>query len=854
MPKPPLTPASPPGPPASASTSAASSVKRTIVGTAPPVRPAPPSVAPAAPAGGATTRLEKPRKDVHAERAAAAPTVASAGAAVPTDPGGLASGRPRHEARETDEDFQANRQKHTHMAGTGHLAEPSADQPRIRLIPGKVVPGTRYRILRWLGEGGMGVVYEAEHVDIERKVALKILRFDLSQEPQMAQVFRDEARAASRIGSKNIVEIYDFGELADGRLFFCMELIPGGDLVPPSEEDWVEPPRLIGILRQVCKGLSAAHKAGIVHRDIKPENIILVRQDGRETVKIVDFGISAMLAVGQEQGSTIAGTPHYMAPEQIMGEKFDGRLDIYSVGCMAYELLVGQPPFVAEGIQELLQEQLYSVPPPLGERRPDREIPQSLVDVVMKCLAKDPAQRWADMDDLEAALCEAQIAAGITTPWDDLPLPDVDPERRDRLVAAMPNPHVVVIERGRSWLWPAIAGVAALLLGIGITWAVVGGKPTDAEKDQIESLTGEARTAASKTQWVYPPNSDPQAPTAFQKVVELEALEGSADAAGEERATELREEFSDTLTVLGDRYWEVPEARGFAREYYAMALLFDPEDEQARERSGLTPAMLADFQDRAARGEFTQAELSAARWLDVLAEDDKTVAAQKADELLAMELAAAKEEPASAGSLLVQSRALDAARGAGIAVKAPAPFGEAPEVEEPEVEEPEVEPEVIEDEPVAEVGPGPKHVGKKPSSGRKRGTGDDDEELGGATRDPDKAAELAEQGMAALSAGRRSEASGLFNQAISYDHRNAMALMGLSQVYFDTGSNQKAVLYAEKGVKAAPKNSNYRIQLGDAYFKVLRYRDALEQYQKAKDLGSSRADSRIDKAKDKIGG
>ncbi|HLT40736.1 MAG TPA: tetratricopeptide repeat protein, partial [Enhygromyxa sp.] len=140
-----------------------------------------------------------------------------------------------------------------------------------------------------------------------------------------------------------------------------------------------------------------------------------------------------------------------------------------------------------------------------------------------------------------------------------------------------------------------------------------------------------------------------------------------------------------------------------------------------------------------------------------------------------------------------------------------------------------------------------KKGGRRPKSGG-------DEQLGSHARDPHKAAELAEQGMAALSAGRRSEASGLFNQAISYDHSNAMALMGLSQVYFDTGSNQKAVLYAEKAVKAAPKNSNYRIQLGDAYFKVLRYRDALEQYQKAKDLGSSRADARISKAKEKIGG
>ncbi|HGG58014.1 MAG TPA: serine/threonine protein kinase, partial [Nannocystis exedens] len=172
------------------------------------------------------------------------------------------------------------------------------DEPEpvgLRLTAGKLVPGTRYRLLRWLGEGGMGVVYEAEHVDIERRVALKILRFNLSQEPEMAQVFRDEAKAACKMGAANIVEIYDFGELSDGRLYFAMEPLDGLDLVPESEESWIEPVKLIPILRQICKGLSAAHEVGVIHRDIKPENIIMVTdKSGREgMVKIVDFGISA---------------------------------------------------------------------------------------------------------------------------------------------------------------------------------------------------------------------------------------------------------------------------------------------------------------------------------------------------------------------------------------------------------------------------------------------------------------------------------------------------------------------------------------------------------------------------------
>jgi len=827
--------------------------KRTIVRTVPP--PAQPPVQ-----GGAN--LRPVRAEVQAKQAEVAPTLADVStpaSSATSDPGASRSGqRPTamagRSSAATSEDVQASRHENTRMAGTEGLSEPGAEQPRVRLVPGRVIPGTRFKILRWLGEGGMGVVYEVEHIDLEQRRALKILRFDLSQQAKMVEVFRDEARAASKTEAKNIVQIYDFGELADGRLFLAMELLPGGDLVPPTEDDWVEPARLIGLLRQICKGLSAAHKAGIVHRDIKPENIIVIDEDGREVIKLVDFGISAMLAAGQDQGATIAGTPHYMAPEQITGAKFDGRLDIYALGCMAYELLVGYPPFLSDDVQQLLKQQLEDEPPPLLACRPERDIPPQLAEVIMRCLAKDPAARWQSMDDLEAALCEAQVAAGLVTPWDDLPLPeDIDPERRERLRAAMPNPNAIVIREGNRWLWPIVAGVGALLIGVGVTWALVGGEPTPEQQNEIDALTQDARTAASKTRWVYPPSEEPEAETALEKVIALEGLDGAADRAGDERAEELRTEFGHTLNALGDRYWDSPSGQPFAREYYTMALLFDPSDDEARERSGLTPAMLADFQKRAETGDFTEAELSAANWLDVLAEQDKEVAAEKASALLAMELEAARSKSGSAGAALVQSRALDAARGAGIEVANPVP---PPPTEPAPVDPPESLDEddlLDEGETEGDLSDEPEH---KSGGGKRRPKSNkgDDVNLGGHSRNPSKAADLAEQGMVALRAGRRNEAKSLFNQAISYDPRNGKALMGLSDVYFDTGSNQKAVLYAQKAVKAAPKNSNYRIKLGDAYYKVLRYRDALEQYKKAKSYGSGKADARIAKAEDKIGG
>ena len=777
--------------------------------------------------------------------------------------------RPPTEAAPTELDFRRENRPGTHIHGTEHLSEPGGDAQRVRLVPGKVIPDTRYKLLRWLGEGGMGVVYLAEHVDIERKVALKILRFDLSQQADIAQVFRDEARAASRIGSPNIVEIYDFGELSDGRLFFCMELLDGGDLVPDTEETCMEPERLIPIMRQMCKGLYAAHRSGIVHRDIKPENVIVIDKDGRkDVVKLVDFGISTMLAAGREEGqASIAGTPHYMAPEQISGGTFDGRLDQYSLGCMAYELLVGVPPFLADEMDDLLRMQLSELPKPPSQVRPDRTIPADLEAVIMRCIEKEIGGRYADMADLEAALCEAQIAAGISTAWDDLPLPeDIDPARREKLLREMPSPVGEMIgEPKRSFLWPLVAGAFAIVAAFAIWFALSAGQPNDQERDQIEQLTIAARNAAARTYYVYPPISDPDTATAYRKVLELEDLEGGARSHGVKRGTDLRTEFSGILFGLGDKYWENQNTRGFAREYYVQAWMFDETNQKALERAGLTPGMAAQIKEMAASGNWNDAQLATAGWLSALAEEDQAKQQALVDELLAdaedvSPLADAagrdflrskgmkapakarkqSEEPASGDADAADSDGpIDAAAGTdGGEAGATDGTGEAGASEGGDEEL------VLDETP----------TGTSTKKRTKKKKKDSEIELNRAKKDPERARELAEEGQAALRAGQRSKAEKLFHQAISYDSRNAKALMGLSDVYFDTGKSQKAVLYAEKAVRASPGNAGYRLKLGDAYYKVLAYRDALSAYQKAKDLGSSRADKRIDKANAKVGG
>jgi serine/threonine protein kinase len=296
----------------------------------------------------------------------------------------------------------------------------------------EVIPGTRYRVREKLGEGGMGAVYLAEHVDIERRVALKLVHAELLRNPMVLGQFRQEARAASRIGNPYICDVTDWGELPDGRVFFVMEYLDGRSLGRVLEDvRKVTPARCIPILRQVAKALGSAHEKGIVHLDVKPDNVLLVSKDGRaDAVKVVDFGVAGIL--GQQSGSRVMGTPEYMAPERATGKTYDHRSDVYSLGVMAYEMLVGEVPFQGPTPIETLSLQASEVPDRINERL-RHPIPEALETVVMGMIEKQPGRRPQNMAEVEALLLEAQIEAGIRTPWDDLPLPAVATERAARI-------------------------------------------------------------------------------------------------------------------------------------------------------------------------------------------------------------------------------------------------------------------------------------------------------------------------------------------------------------------------------------------------------------------------------------
>ncbi|MEO6955057.1 MAG: serine/threonine-protein kinase, partial [Polyangia bacterium] len=275
-------------------------------------------------------------------------------------------------------------------------------------LVGEIIDG-RYRIERLLGTGGMGAVYEAEHIGIGKKVALKVLHPQFSRQADLVQRFRREALAASKVGHPNIVDVTDSGTTDHGDAYFVMERLDGTDLADVlRHERRLAIDRTIAVGAQICRALQAAHQAGIIHRDLKPENIFLVSRDGQpDFVKVLDFGIAKSEDVAQVSRRLTTpgiamGTPEYMAPEQAAGKPVDGRVDIYSVGAILYEMLAGEPPHSGTSVMDILAKKATQPPEPLHDRNPS--VPEALEHLIMSALERDPAARPQTMSQLEYEL------------------------------------------------------------------------------------------------------------------------------------------------------------------------------------------------------------------------------------------------------------------------------------------------------------------------------------------------------------------------------------------------------------------------------------------------------------------
>jgi serine/threonine-protein kinase len=327
-----------------------------------------------------------------------------------------------------------------------------------------------YRLERVIGEGAMGVVYVGRHVKLDRQVAVKILKPQHSADGSLVQRFFQEARAVNAINHENIVEIFDFVEEpappgAIPRYYCVLELLSGTSLRQLMVTEPLSVRRVVHIVRQLCAALGAAHRVGIIHRDVKPDNVFVTQRRGEpDFVKVLDFGVAKLsgtrLASNPETfAGAVIGTPGYMAPEQASGQEVDGRSDIYAVGTVLYELLAGRRPFRATELGQWAVELIVTPPPPLPEKTPASEpIPPALAAIVMRCLEKDPAARFADMD----ALAEALKA------YEDLPIALTVP-------SPTPGSRTAVAPPARSRPgWPWAAGLALLALGTGV-WTMRAG-------------------------------------------------------------------------------------------------------------------------------------------------------------------------------------------------------------------------------------------------------------------------------------------------------------------------------------------------------------------------------------------
>jgi serine/threonine-protein kinase len=285
---------------------------------------------------------------------------------------------------------------------------------------GSTIDG-RYRLTAHLATGGMGAVFRAEHVYMRKEVALKVLRPDLTASIEIVERFRREAEIAASLEHENIVRVTDFGRSPEGYLFLVMELLEGESLFDMLRRTGPLPvDEAVRILVQICAGLEAAHRRGVVHRDLKPENIFLhALAGGPPVAKVLDFGIAKITdptTRSATQAGMVVGTPEYLSPEQALGSSIDPRADVYAVGLIAWRMLAGRHPFRAEEPRALLMMQATQPVPPLTDPRPDLAARPDLVAAVARACAKGASERHRSAGDLraelEACLAEPGAARG----------------------------------------------------------------------------------------------------------------------------------------------------------------------------------------------------------------------------------------------------------------------------------------------------------------------------------------------------------------------------------------------------------------------------------------------------------
>lgn len=729
------------------------------------------------------------------------------------------------------------------MAAPGSSTQPRVDLAALtaeRELPlGQLIPGSRYRVISRIGRGGMGAVYEAEHVDLQKRVAIKVLLSKTEQDNKRVAAFLREARTASRIASPYIADVTDFGQLPDGRVYFVMAYIEGsslGRLLRAGER--FAPARAIPILRQIAKALAATHDKGVVHLDVKPDNIMLVAEGRRrDAVKMVDFGIAGLLDESRPGARTISGTPEYVSPERIAALGYDLRSDVYSLGVVAYEVLTGVPPFRHANAVETLKMHMEAPPPPMAQVAPDRPVPARLEKVVQQLLEKDPEARPPSMAVVEALLCEAQVAAGIATAWDDLELPPVDEEWRRTLAERMPSPGA----RKRRVLALVSSSLALVAVGLAIFFGVIRDTKVVIKEVRVEvTRTVEAAEVAA---WVIRAEHairrqqyvEPEGDSALSHIEQAER-EARALGVVSGGARSLRSTAAAALMALGQELEQL-DLFELAIVKYREALRFLPADPELQVKAGLQPGELEVFMDRAQWAVRQQASPSGRRGEE---------ARQRAADVFA---AARNGQTSRARVLLRELAQLDAdgSQRARLAdglrrvanghwdrgkIAEAAPLYQV--IAELDPADARAASRALADtrpaQPASAAALVPAEealvvpVSARPGPARP------------AARDAEAARKLVGEGQAAVAAASFDAAEQAFRAAIAADPGNGAAFHGLAEVAFERARYEEAVELARQAVRRTPRSARLHRLLGDAYFKLFRHGEAAAAYRTAQSL------------------
>lgn len=736
---------------------------------------------------------------------------------------------------------------------------PNCGRPKLREATGDVLVGKllgeRFQVQALLGQGGSGTIYRAEHVTLRRRVAIKVLHTELSRDELAVERFRREATTVADIDNEHIVEIHDFGRTPDGRLYLAMEMLEGETLDAVLARDkQLSFERAADILIQVGEALMEAHAIGYVHRDLRPRNVYLTTRRGKPNfVKLLDFGLAKLVDTDTPAPATSVGMtfgdPRYMSPEQARGDVIDRRADIYQLGCVAYEMLTGAPPFQGTRVFDILTRQVTEAPAPLPTRRPG--VPLWMEAAVAKMLAKDPDNRFATTSRMVEAL-RVGLATGEVMEDEIARTPEsVPPASVSRVMQRMgldpdgANPSSTMA--GTAAPLPPLSP-PVVVAPAPVVAPVAAAEPSDPPRRRTGTprvgvpivASVEVASQPVVAGLIEPPALVPRARRASSQVDDANNISQSWYAEGDRESAEAegsraRKLISPSMADLSLYDDEPPTGRRWGLIIGALSLLA---------LGGVVVFALTRGGDERKDGASPEPPI-ASTGVPVDAAPSTIM-----DPVDAGVAPAPDAAPATA-SKPVRSTPTPR-RGNDRVARPPAPSGDGsfipgsdPVFRRPggETVTPAADPPVTSFPPTPVVAPGPTGVSGVDGPLDPYGNPTDPPASDGSTTEQ-RAVFFANVGAQQLSSGDTASAAASFKKALELDARNVIATIGIGEIALRQGLFGDAIAHLRKAARLAPRSARVFTLLGEAYLNSGNSGEAASNFKKALQLEPDNARAR----------